>query len=100
MKAKLVDTIARITELNYDLKIHNRLRDKISVEDVDQYEQLLDDSDSDDENVFNLEEEAAPERENENLLVDKSFSLEYGYTLDVSGVCWRMIHYFFSQFDD
>lgn len=86
MKAKLEDTIARITELNHDLRIHNRLRDKISVDDVDQYEQLLDDSDSDDENVFNLEEEAAPETANENLLVDKSFSLEYGYTLDVSGV--------------
>lgn len=82
MKAKLDDAIARITELNQDLKIHNRLRDKISVDEADQYEQLLDDPDSDDENVFNLEEEAA----NENLLVDKSFSLEYGYTLDVSGV--------------
>lgn len=86
MKAKLDDTIARITELNYDLKIQNRLRDKISVEDVDHYEQLLDDSDSDDENVHTIDERAAAETADENLLVDQSFSLEYGYTLDVSGV--------------
>lgn len=85
MKAKLDDTIGRITELNYDLKIQNRLRDKISVEDVDQYEQLLDDSDSDDENVHTIGERAAGETADENLHVDQSFSLQYGYTLDVSG---------------
>lgn len=86
MKAKLDDTIGRITELNYDLKIQNRLRDKISVEDVDQYEQLLDDSDSDDENVHTIGERAAGETADENHHVDQSFSLQYGYTLDVSGV--------------
>lgn len=86
MKAKLDDTIGRITELNYDLKIQNRLRDKISVEDVDQYEQLLDDSDSDDENVHTIGERAAGETADENFHVDQSFSLQYGYTLDVSGV--------------
>lgn len=83
VKGNIFATIEQISELNQALCIHNRLKDKISIADVSEIEDLLDDSDSEDEMhpIVEIEVESDP-----NGQVDKEFSLEYSYTTDVSGM--------------
>lgn len=83
VKEKIAEKIKEITELNQALTIHNRLKDRISVDDVSEIEDLLDDTDSEEE--ISLVDEIQTE-ENQNLNVDPSFSLEYGYVDDVSSL--------------
>lgn len=89
LKEKIFCTIEHMTKLNKELCIHNRLRDKVSIADVEEIEELLDDSDSEDEVPVDLDQiqiessrsdEASPIQ---NLMVDKEFSLEYGFITDV-----------------
>lgn len=94
VKEKIAEKIKEITELNQALTIHNRLKDRISVDDVSEIEDLLDDTDSEEE--ISLVDEIQTE-ENQNLNVDPSFSLEYGYVDDVSSLWFVILNEEFSS---
>lgn len=83
VKEKIHETIEKMTSLNTAITLHNRIKDKMSVDDVEEFESLFEDSDTDDDDdVHELDaEDAAMET---NLQVDREFSLEYGFTTDVS----------------
>lgn len=92
LKQKIFGTIEHMSKLNMELCVHDRLWDKISIADVEEIQELLDDSDSDDEVPVDLyQNQFDSSRSDEasavqNLKVDKDFSLEYGFTTDVSGL--------------
>lgn len=69
------------------MAIHNRRKDEIDIDELSEIEALLDDSDSDDDSdgeMINDSDIDGPSDE-QILLIDREFSLEYGYTVDVSG---------------
>lgn len=81
LKGKIHETIEKITELNTAITLHNRVKDKMSIDDVEEFEILFEDSDTDDVGEVHELEDTAMET---NLQVDREFSLEYGFTSDVS----------------
>lgn len=93
VKGKIHETIEKITGLNTAIALHNRIKDKISVDDVEEFDILFEDSDTDD--VDDVHELDADDAEMEtNLQVDREFSLEYGFTTDVSRFSAKMSTYF------
>lgn len=113
LKEKISMKIKQMSVLKNMLFIQNRVKDKISVDDLDEIEDLLDDSDAeddddDDENgqILMVEEtdaemlhanaQSAPAMH--NLNVDKNFSLNHQYIIDVclSHILWfeRSFHSF------
>lgn len=86
LKEKISQTIERITELDKSLAIHNRRKDEIDIDELSEIEALIDDSDSDDGSGEMINESDIDDpSDEETLLTDREFSLEYGFTVDVSG---------------
>lgn len=51
LKAEIATKVERMCVLKMELNLHNRLKDKICVDDLSEMEDLLDDSDSSDDEV-------------------------------------------------
>lgn len=91
VKDEILTTIERMTNLNHALYVQNRL-----IDDLDEICELLDNSDSDsdsDEEMIEIEASSshsynAYTSSSQNLQIDREFSLEYGFTTDVSGLWW------------
>lgn len=90
---KISNTIENMSALKKEIYIQNRIKDKISVDDLSEIEDLLDDSDSDSEETIDIIEADSTHADGqssstsaiENLKVDTEFSLEYSFTTDVGG---------------
>lgn len=89
LKDEIFTTIEHITNLNRALYVQNKL-----IDDLDEIQELLDNSDSDsdsDEELIEIEASSSNAHEvstssTQNLQIDREFSLEYGYTTDVSSL--------------
>lgn len=88
-KERISALIDEMSMLNKAICIHNRLKDKISIDDVDAIQELLDDSDDDDDGTVEIEDISSKYPSTsafQNFRVDKEFSLQYAFSTDVSSL--------------
>lgn len=84
---KISKAIEDISALKKEICMQNRIKDKISVDDLSEIEDLFDDSDSDgEETPIDADGLSSSTSAIQNLMVDKEFSLEYSFTTDVGGL--------------